>query len=58
MVMMMIMMMMTMMKIDVLASNDTNNGDEGPLLVSSPSESLLEVNFRGFLVALCLASEI
>ena len=49
---------MMVMKIAALASNDPSSGDDGSLLASSPSGSLPEVRFRGFLVALCLASQI
>jgi hypothetical protein len=54
----MIMMLMMMMKIDALASNDPTSGDDGSPSTRSPSESLSEVRFQCFLVAMCLASQI
>jgi hypothetical protein len=58
MVMVMMNMMMMVMKIDGLASSDPSSVDDGPLLASFPSGSLLKVRFFGFLVALCLAFQI
>ena len=52
------MMMMMLMKTNALASNDPRSGDDGSLLASSPSGSLPEVRFHGFLVVMCLASQI
>jgi hypothetical protein len=54
----MVVVMIMMMKIDFLASNDPSNSDDGSLLASSPYGSLPVVRFRGFLVALGLASQI
>jgi hypothetical protein len=41
-----------------LASNDPTSGDDGSPSTRSPSESLSEVKFQCFLVAMCLASQI
>jgi hypothetical protein len=42
---------------DALTSNDPSSDDDGSPFASSRSEPLMEVRFRGSLVALCLASQ-